>query len=188
MTSNTANNSSVVNLFLFWEQPQTSAILRNNDHAINLAPSTAVTAVTSPNWQHGRGMHYLACDNTDASQGGYTEACPPPKWQQTITTQRNRHVCQRRTPGLKEVVQFDQPRQRHDEDAQQKQRCPPKRDLGNQVQSCHHHCDRPGEVAAATAALGPGAARISMTITTRTEAQGKANRLNLNFQAIIGAK
>ena len=44
------------------------------------------------------------------------------------------------------------------------------------------------EAAVANAALGPGAAHIAPTITTRTESQDKANRLNLNFQAVIGAK
>ena len=44
------------------------------------------------------------------------------------------------------------------------------------------------EAAAATMALGPGAARITPTIITRTEAQDEANRLNLNLQAVIGAK
>ena len=44
------------------------------------------------------------------------------------------------------------------------------------------------EAAAGTAALVPGAARITFTITTRTEAQDEANHLNLNCQAFIGAK
>ena len=44
------------------------------------------------------------------------------------------------------------------------------------------------EAAAITAALGPGAARITPTITTSTEDQYEANRLNLNCQAVIGAQ
>ena len=44
------------------------------------------------------------------------------------------------------------------------------------------------EAALATASLGPGADRIAPTITTRMEAQDEANRLNLNFQAVIGAR
>ena len=44
------------------------------------------------------------------------------------------------------------------------------------------------EAATVTAVLGPGAARIAPTITTRTEAQDEANRLNLNCQGVIGAK
>ena len=41
---------------------------------------------------------------------------------------------------------------------------------------------------AATMALGLGAACIAPTITTSTESQDKANRLNLNCQSIISAK
>ena len=44
------------------------------------------------------------------------------------------------------------------------------------------------EAAAATAALGPGAARTVPAIATCTESQDEANRLNLNCQAVIGAK
>ena len=144
----------------------------------------AVTAVTSPNQQHGIFMLHRAHNDTSASQGGHTEAYPPKTLQWTIPTRQYRHVCQRRTTGPQDVVQSERPRQWHDEADRQQYRRPPERDLDNKVQQHGHHIDRPHyshtRWESATAALGPSAAHIAPTITTHTESQDQSNRLNLN--------
>ena len=189
MTSNTANTSSAMNLFLFCERPRTSPTSSNDDHTINLAPFTAVIA---PNQQHGRGMLHRARDDTSASQGGHTEAYPPTtkngKYQHdNIITFGN---AVRRV--LKTFYNPSNPGNSMMKLLNSSTGVPTSTISGINFNSVSTIATvlatATRKAAAATAALGPGAAYIAPTITTRKEAQDEANRLNLNCQAVIGAK